>query len=127
MTLVHLFGGTNARPDSINGYMNDLGGSCQNWGILNDSGQDVIDDTKWEPLLNQFKQNVQDGEIHGLINSAPQSTFSMAGGRRPLRGPSGKDRYGLPNLTSQEQEQVRIKSKSGSFKFSFSSPLACLS
>ena len=68
---------------------------------------DLADDAIWDPLLERLRR----GEFFAVIVSPPCGTFSrvrmLPGGPPPLRGITGKDRYGLAGLDFKRAEQVR--------------------
>ena len=81
------------------------------WDIENGPEYDLADDTRWNRLLALINA----GELHATIWSPPCSTYSGCRsetdrGPRPLRGASGRERYGSDDvkLTSEEKEAVRV-------------------
>lgn len=76
--------------------------------IINGDEQDLADDHIFSGLI----RDIENGKIHGLLCSPPCSTFSRArrpgSGPRPLRGPVGRERYGLPGLRPEEKESLRL-------------------
>ena len=73
--------------------------------IINDVGQDLADQHAFERLAN----DIDSGKYDGSLSSPPCSTFSDPDGPRPLRGHSGRDRYGLRGLLPYEAEKVKLE------------------
>jgi hypothetical protein len=116
MNFFHLFSGPSGRPDGFSAYVRQLGGQCADFDRCNGSEQDVVDDQQWSEYISDLQTKTQAGKNQGLLSGAPCDTFTGARqsrpgelpGPRPLRGPNGRDLYGLPGLTPAEQERVRF-------------------
>lgn len=102
-----LFSGSKTGATSLSGCFHTLGVDSITFDILEGKAGDLADDAVWRPLLTR----IHNGEFACLVAGPPCSTFSRArlipGGPPPLRGLTGKERYGLPRLTVQQSELVR--------------------
>jgi hypothetical protein len=95
------------RPDSLKHFLQLRGLEVTTFEVLESASQDLTDDFVWMPL----RVLVVNGKFSALIAMPPCGTFSrvrsMPGGPPLLRGPSGRERYGLPNLSASQKEWVR--------------------
>ena len=79
--------------------------------IINGSTADLCDDSTWGSLIKRIRE----GEYHAVLMSPPCSTFSRArrndeleSGPSALRGPEGRDLYGLAGLRPELLDKVKI-------------------
>ena len=107
-----LFSGPASRKDSLANGLRELGAEVDEFDILNDEiNQDLLSEEVWHPVL----KDCIDGRYDGGGLMPPCSTYSAARrnsgaerGPSRLRGPVGRDRYGLPHLSPADKEKVRI-------------------
>ena len=110
LDFVHLFSGPEHRADGLAAALGVSGHRCWEYDIVNGDHQNLADEEVWTSVLQKLTS------CSGAVCGPPCSTFSRARrnrpgeqrGPRPVRGPTGADRYGLPGLTPAEKEQVRI-------------------
>jgi len=103
-----LFSGRLGTSGSLESCLRKFGLDVEAFDVLNGSQYDLTDDSIWEPL----HRRITAGGFAAVIVSPPCGTFSrlrsIPGGPPPLRGLSGKDRYGLAGLDKRRAEQVRL-------------------
>ena len=114
LSLFYGFSGPTQRQGSfadwakIVGYLVGFNVSVVMADILNDV--DLADNTIWHQHRVQLGPG---GSYHGSLWSPPCSTFSKArrhgdGGPPPLRGASGADLLGLPDIRPEDKEKLRL-------------------
>eukprot|EP00435_Cladocopium_sp_Y103_P060722 s646_g22.t1 len=103
--VLYLFSGPKREEDGFEKFCNELGMECTCIDIEYNDRHDLLCQDFWESLQNDLDS------YDAYLMSPPCSTFSMArrgkGGPAPLRGTSGKDRYGLRNLAVEDKIKVK--------------------
>eukprot|EP00435_Cladocopium_sp_Y103_P045514 s2395_g13.t1 len=104
--VLYLFSGPRRQGDGFDQFCNELGMACTCIDIEFNSKHDLLCQDFWESLQNDMDR------FDAYLMSPPCSTFSMArtgkgGGPGPLRGTTGRDRYGLKHLSIENKNKVR--------------------
>ena len=106
-TVLYLFSGK-SRDGSLGYWLKKLGLETDEWDIEAQPSRDLADDLEWQKILS----NIAAGKYCIIIASPPCGTFSSArkfdGGPRPLRGSTGKCRYGFTDLPESDRVKVRL-------------------
>ena len=102
--LLLMFSGPSSRKDSLAHFVRELGATCEEIDIENDTiSQDLSDEDVWLQVLSRIKA----GRFDGGIIMPTCGTFSVARrgpGPKPLRCPEGSDLYGLKGLSPEDEE-----------------------
>ena len=103
---LYLFSGPKKQAGGFENHCMNLGIKCRCIDVEYDPAHDLLCQDFW----NEIENEVDDYDAYLL--SPPCSTFTMArtgndGGPSPLRGLSGRDRYGLRNLSVEDKKKVK--------------------
>ena len=103
--VLYLFSGPERCQDGFQKFCSDLGMKCTCLDIEYNPKHDLLCQDVWEDVQTEMDR------YDAYLMSPPCSTFSMArtgmGGPAPLRGISGKDRYGLRHLSIEDKAKVK--------------------
>ena len=115
--LLYLFSGPGGRSDGFAAWAKEWGRGAgvkvvvDELDIINGSTADLCDDSTWGSLIKRIRE----GEYHAVLMSPPCSTFSRArrndeleSGPSALRGPEGRDLYGLAGLRPELLDKVKV-------------------
>lgn len=107
--ILHLFSGPSNRVDGFANAVRALGGQCVEYDLVNGAEQDLANDHIWQGIMSDIKNGVYDA----LLAGPPCNTFTNArrwddAGPKPLRGPSGDERYGYSFLGPSDKEKVKL-------------------
>ena len=85
-----------------------MGLTCVEYDIVNGQQEDLTSGYIWDQLY----KDIEAGRYDAMLAGPPCNTFTNARkndgrGSRPLRGPTGPDRYGYQNLKPAEKDKVR--------------------
>ena len=104
------------RPNSIKDWLIRLSAhykvafKIEDFDILNGPEHDLVDDLVARKVLHMIDEQA----FQAIFMSPPCSTFTCLRSR-PLRGITGKDRYGWQHLTKDELEAVKCETACSSF------------
>ena len=101
---LYLYSGPRRPDDGLADCMEKLGAECVCVDKEFNNDHDLLDQSFWESCATSFE------EYDSYTASPPCSAFTPArrpdGGPRPLRGTTGPQRYGLPDLSIGEKKKV---------------------
>lgn len=106
LRVLHLFSGSDSRPDGLAALLKTVGWLCDDFDLTNGEHQNVADDLVWLRIIT----NIRIGYYDFVWCGTPCETFShvreVRPGPPPLR--SIEHPYGLPKLAQHLKEQVRL-------------------
>lgn len=105
--MLYLFSGPRRDADGFGTFCKANGIICDYVDIEYDESMDLADQQVWDELEARLQQ------YDGYLMSPPCSTFTAArkaddGGPPPLRGTTGRERYGLSNLGADDIQKVKL-------------------
>lgn len=93
-TVLYLFSGK-SRDGSLGYWLKKLGLETDEWDIEAQPSRDLADDLEWQKILSN-------------IAAGKYSARKFDGGPGPLRGSTGKCRYGFTDLPESDRVKVRL-------------------
>ena len=104
--VLYLYSGPRRDEDGFSTFCKANGFSCDYVDKEYDDSRDLLDQQVWEEVEKTLPR------YEGYLMSPPCSTFTAArshddGGPRPLRKPSGPERYGIKDAKPYEKEKIR--------------------
>lgn len=103
---LYLFSGPKKSSGGVENFCMERGVRCTCIDIEYDSEHNLLDQDFADKLMAELD------EYDAFLLSPPCSSFTMArsgndAGPGPLRGTTGKERYGLPHLSVDDKQKVR--------------------